>query len=220
VKLASTKRPRIAHHGAMPRWLSPGWALQRRRGRRGGLLRLFLVLVLLFGLAFLAGRLDPLPPPLAGTAHTADGDSLRLGADRVRLIGIDAPELDQVCWHTDGSEWPCGRVARDRLALALAGATIACAPRGVDKYGRTLARCDVDGIDLGAIMVEEGLAIAESDYVAEQLSARAAGKGIWSGRFTNPREWRKEGPSGDPGSGLFDTIWTWFRELTGARALR
>lgn len=204
----------------MPRWVSPGWALQRRRGRGGGLLGLVVVLALLVGLALAAAWLDPLPPRFTGTARASDGDSLRVGADRVRLIGIDAPELDQVCWLKDGREWPCGRTARDRLAAALAGGMVACAPHGVDKYGRTLARCESGGKDLGAIMVAEGLALSKPDYLAEQLAARAAGRGIWGGRFINPREWRDEGPADDPGSGLFDTIWTWFRELTGARALR
>ena len=210
----------MVRSGAMPRWLSPGWALRRRPGRRGSLLGLVLVLLALVGLAYIVAWLDPLPPPLTGTALAADGDSLRMGAERVRLIGIDAPELDQVCWREDGSEWPCGRAARDRLAAALIAAVVACMPTGVDKYGRTLARCDADGKDLGATMVREGFAVADSDYLAEQLTARAAGRGIWGGRFTNPREWRKDGPSDDPGIGIFDTIWTLFRELTGARALR
>lgn len=204
----------------MPPWLSPGWALRGTRRRRGSIAGLLIVFALLFGGTLVAAHLDPLPPRFVGVARAADGDSLRLGGDRVRLIGIDAPELDQVCWREDGSEWSCGRAARDHLAAALTGATISCVPQGEDKYGRTLARCDADGRDLGAMMVSDGLALADSDYLAEQLSARARGKGIWSGRFTNPREWRKDGPVTDPGNGIFDTIWTWFRELTGARALR
>lgn len=204
----------------MPSWLSPGWALRGRRQRRGSILGLLVVLALLFALTLVAAHLDPLPPRLVGMARAADGDSLRLGEKRVRLIGIDAPELDQACWRDDGSEWACGRVARDHLAAILMGATISCTPQGEDKYGRTLANCEADGRDLGAIMVSDGLAVADSDYLAEQLSARASGKGIWAGRFTNPREWRKDGPPGDPGNGIFDAIWTWFRELTGARALR
>jgi endonuclease YncB( thermonuclease family) len=204
----------------MPRWVSPGWALRSGRGSWARFRGLVVVLLALFALAFVAARLDPLPPPLTGPARAADGDSLRIGTDRVRLLGIDAPELDQVCWRKDGSEWPCGRAARDRLASALAGGAVSCTPKGVDKYGRTLALCTAGGADLGATLVAEGLALSSPGYAGEQLAARSEGRGIWGGRFKNPREWREEGPSGDPGSGIFDTIWTWFRELTGARALR
>ena len=203
----------------MPRWLRPGHALGRssRLVRRTGRL---LLLLALFGLAaILAARLDPLPPPVAGTARASDGDSLWLGSDRVRLTGFDAPELDQVCWRPDGSEWPCGRAARDQMARLLSRGAVACRPEGEDRFGRVLARCTVDGADIGETIVSAGLAVATDAYGREEAEARAAKRGIWNGRFTPPREWRDEGPAADPGPGPLERLWTWFRELTGARAL-
>ena len=41
-----------------------------------------------------------------------DGDTLRFGAERVRLWGIDAPELSEDCTRADRSEWSCGKAAR------------------------------------------------------------------------------------------------------------
>ena len=35
--------------------------------------------------------------PLHGTATVVDGDTLDLGPSRIRLFGIDAPELAQTC---------------------------------------------------------------------------------------------------------------------------
>ena len=74
--------------------------------------------------------------------------------------------------------------------------------------------------DLGAHMVTRGLALATEDYGAEEASARRDRLGLWQGRFVDPKTWRDEGPSGDPGPGLLEAVWTWFRELTGARTLR
>ena len=68
-------------------------------GRRPGFLpRLPLVpiaLLLLGTVAFGFMQLQPSAAPLRGRAQAIDGDTLRLGYLRVRLLGLDAPELDQ-----------------------------------------------------------------------------------------------------------------------------
>jgi len=170
--------------------------------------------------ALVAARLDPFPARFSGQARASDGDSLWVGSDRIRLTGLDAPELDQICWRPDGGEWPCGRAARDEMARLLAAGAIDCRPEGEDRFGRTLARCEVAGRDIGGAMVTAGLAIATDAYGREQEAARKARRGIWDGRFTAPRTWRDDGPSDDPGPGVTEQFWTWFRELTGARTLR
>lgn len=178
-------------------------------------------LVLLFGgAAYIAARLDPLPPRFSGIAQAADGDSLRLRGDRIRLKGIDAPELDQICWDMAGQGWPCGRAARASLEVLLGQGPADCQPLGEDKYGRTLAICAVGGQDLGATLVAEGMAIAYGDYDAEEAEARSADRGIWRGRFVDPRQWRDQGPIPAPEPSPFELVWNWFRELTGATTLR
>lgn len=203
----------------MPSWLSSGHALRRSRGLRLGWSGLA-VLAVILAAAFVAARLDPLPPPFTGEARASDGDSLWVGDRRVRILGIDAPELDQVCWRADGAEWPCGRDARALLAELLAAGPVACEPHGQDRFGRTLARCSAGAADVGAWLVESGLAIAREGYDREQRAAQREKRGLWSGRFLDPREWRDDGPADDPGPSMFETIWRWFRELTGATTLR
>jgi endonuclease YncB( thermonuclease family) len=203
----------------MPHWATPGHAL-RRRGPVRRLLRALLVVLLFAGAAFVAARLDPLPPRFSGTAQAADGDSLRLQGDRIRLLGIDAPELDQLCTAADGSAWRCGEAARQRLASLVAGTAVSCQPEGQDKYGRTLATCEAGGRDIGAALVAEGLAISSPGYTAEQSRARTARLGIWAGEFVPPRQWRDGDVADEAGSGPLETVWIWFRELTGARTLR
>lgn len=177
--------------------------------------------MLLFGGgAYLAARLDPLPPRFSGMALAVDGDSLRLRGDRIRLLGIDAPEREQICWEVDGGEWPCGRAAYQRLSDIVASAETICQPEGIDRYGRTLATCTVADRDVAAVLVAEGMAVASGDYEREETSARSARSGLWRGRFVEPRKWRDQGPMGAPEPGLIEAVWDWFRELTGATTLR
>jgi endonuclease YncB( thermonuclease family) len=207
----------------------PVWAGGRRRSLaalrpRGWGLRgipgLLAAILLFGGAAYLAARLDPLPPRFSGMAQAADGDSLRLRGDRIRLLGIDAPERDQICWEPDGGEWPCGGTAHQRLADLVAAAETICQPAGNDRYGRTLATCSVSGRDVAATLVAEGLAIARGDYEREENAARSTKSGLWRGRFVDPRQWRDEGPVDAPEPGLLELLWNGFRELTGARTLR
>lgn len=50
-----------------------------------------------------------------GTAGVADGDTLDIGAARVRLHGIDAAEAGQKCERPDGRAWRCDEAATDLL---------------------------------------------------------------------------------------------------------
>lgn len=58
---------------------------------------------------------------LSGMPRIVDGDTLAIGATKVRLEGIDAPETDQVCLNASGVHWACGIDARDQLAAHIAG---------------------------------------------------------------------------------------------------
>ncbi len=93
---------------------------------------------------------------LAGFARVIDGDTIAIDGTRIRLEGIDAPETGQTCKRKWLGSWPCGAGATDALQRLLQGRTVSCDPRGLDKYGRTLAICFVDGHDINAGMVREG----------------------------------------------------------------
>jgi endonuclease YncB( thermonuclease family) len=131
---------------------------------------------------------------ISGAARIIDGDTLAIGDIKIRLEGIDAPETDQVCLNADAAKWACGVVARDRLIAHVDGQPIKCEPMGTDRYGRTLAVCSVAGDDLNAWMVREGWALAfirySTAYVKEENKARTAQRGLWSGAFVAPWDWR------------------------------
>lgn len=129
---------------------------------------------------------------MTATARASDGDSLHLGGDRVRLLGLDAPELAQMCRDEKGADWPCGRAARDAMAALLRQGQLTCHPEGRDRFERMLAHCSVAGADIGARLVADGWAVATDNYHGEEQAARRARKGIWRGGFELPRDWRRE----------------------------
>lgn len=127
----------------------------------------------------------------------SDGDSLRSGKLRIRLFGIDAPELKQQCQDQNGSAWACGLAARKQLENLLdADEMLHCILRDVDRYGRLVMQCFLGTIDIGAAMVRSGHALAyryfSQLYAAEEQHASSARNGVWRGSFQPPWEWRQQ----------------------------
>ncbi|QIB32876.1 thermonuclease family protein [Ancylobacter pratisalsi] len=157
-------------------------------------------LLLAAGLVVLALLVQRLVPPLTGEVRVADGDSLEIDGTRVRIEGIDAPELHQSCGEA-GARWPCGLRARAALeavigeALAQQGGAVTCRPVDEDRYGRSVAVCEAGERDIGAVLVGQGWAVATGlSYAGEERAARAARAGIWAGPFEMPADWRGRHP--------------------------
>lgn len=108
----------------------------------------------------------------ACVAHVSDGDTIRLcNGERVRLVGIDAPERagSERCSARSrarlaGSRNPswCDHAKAERSKAALerfiATGTVRVERRGQDVYGRTLARVTVNGQDAGEWLISKKLA--------------------------------------------------------------
>jgi len=134
--------------------------------------------------------------PISARASVIDGDTLRVGGERIRLLGIDAPELSQTCRDEAGREWLCGREARDRLNALVGQGEVNCATNSLDRYGRALATCSAGPVaDVGASLVREGYAVdygrGPINYRSAEAEARAARRGIWRGEFERPQDWRE-----------------------------
>src|SRR5450759_3304181 len=131
---------------------------------------------------------------LSGVPRVVDGDTLAIGATKVRLEGIDAPETDQVCLNANGDHRACGIDARDQLVAHIAAREIKCISHGTDAYRRTLAICYLADEDLNGWMVQQGWALAyvkySSAYRQVEEDARANQRGIWQGAFIAPWDWR------------------------------
>jgi endonuclease YncB( thermonuclease family) len=148
-------------------------------------------LALLLVLAALPAAADP-----AGTLRVIDGDTFDVGGVTVRLFGADAPERDQTCITASGADYPCGDWATAQTAALFDGARVTCETLDIDRHGRIVARCFDGGQDIAAILVGQGIALAYRDYswdydLAEK-SAQVAGRGLWSGSFELPSDWRAD----------------------------
>jgi endonuclease YncB( thermonuclease family) len=144
-------------------------------------------------LVFLAALL---PPPVCaetveGAARVVDGDTIEIREQRIRMWGIDAPELAQRCTE-DGHLYPCGLDASQALRKRIGRKPVSCVRRDTDRYGRMVALCRADGIDLSRWMVQQGQAIAfrrySLDYVEDEDRAREARVGLWAGEFQDPSD--------------------------------
>ena len=131
---------------------------------------------------------------IVGKAWVIDGDTIDISGTRIRLLGIDAPESAQSCTDGNKRSWLCGRAATRELKALIAGRQLACEPSGLDRYRRVLAVCALpDGTDVNAWMVRQGWALAygySTPYRSEEAEAQAAKRGIWTGTFMAPWDWR------------------------------
>lgn len=125
---------------------------------------------------------------IVGLALILDGDSLVLSNQRVRLHGIDAPEMSQTCSGT-----PCGERAKFVLQT-LSDGKIRCVPTGEKSYNRLIAKCYRGNIDLSREMVRHGWAVAyrrySLDYASDEEYAREGKLGIWKTNFILPEVYR------------------------------
>lgn len=87
---------------------------------------------------------------LDGPAYVTDGDTITIQKTKIRLFGIDAPEIDH----------PYGKKAKWALVRLCKGHKITAEITDEDDYGRCVAKCYLpDGRDISAELVKQGLAL-------------------------------------------------------------
>jgi len=133
------------------------------------------------------------------TLQVIDGDTLRLQSHdghihRIRLSGIDAPELGQ----------PYGEEAKRHLEALSLGQTLKAECYKRDRHRRQVCRVSLGGRDLALAQLQAGLAWWFTRYAAEQAEgerlayaaaerrAAQAGLGLWRQPApTPPWQWRR-----------------------------
>lgn len=175
-----------------------------------------LLLAVVFLGALIAAKLDDVASVrLDGPFVAIDGDTLAMGAERLRLEGLDAPEVRQVCQDGSGVDWPCGAEAQAALERLTSAASTVCSGSSRDRYDRLLVRCRDGALDINAQMVRIGLAIAAGDYGSEEGAARQGSQGLWAGSFERPRDWRvRHGVMDDPAAA--EGLLAWLKGLFGS----
>ena len=123
-----------------------------------------------------------------------DGDTIRIGDERIRFSGIDAPEIKQICIYQE-IEFKCGEYSKNLLIEKISNQQVNCIREGKDQYGRTLAECFVGKESLSSYLVREGYAFAYRKYsnkfILDEEYAQSKGNGMWSMDFMFPWDFRK-----------------------------
>jgi endonuclease YncB( thermonuclease family) len=153
------------------------------------MLRLVLTLLLL-----------TLPSPahadITGKPRIVDGDTLHINQTKIRLHGIDAPEMKQTCRTSEGKEQLCGQLAKQALEKLVRGQDVTCKGDTRDRYKRLITVCYVGPFNLNEQMVTDGWAMAyrkySKDYVRAETFAKSRREGMWGGEFVPPWEWRRK----------------------------
>lgn len=136
---------------------------------------------------------EPSVTAIAGVPWIIDGDTLDIHGTRIRLFGIDAPEIAQTC-ERNARAWRCGETAKWALIRFVAHRPVRCEARDTDRYGRAIAVCFLGRTDINRWMVMQGWAVAythySSAYAGAEQDARTHHRGIWTSRFEQPWKWR------------------------------
>ena len=144
---------------------------------------------------------------IEGIGDASDGDTIIVGNSKIRLVGIDAPELAQVCKIYAGNAYPCGQKAKATLQKLLSKGSLYCQTRGTDDFNRALAECWILGkggsiTNVNEVMVMAGMAFAftkfSEEYTALEALAARQKAGLWAGKFEFPwayRERQKPAPA-------------------------
>ena len=155
---------------------------------------------------FLIFTSNILAEEIIGKPKIIDGDTIHIAKYKIRLEGIDAPEMRQKCKReklkisstigfTFYEDYYCGKVSKENLEAKVDGSKIKCISSSKDKYKRYLAKCFKDKLNLNQWMVRSGNAVAyrrySKEYIPDENFAKQNKLGLWKGKFLNPEKWRK-----------------------------
>lgn len=159
-----------------------------------------LVVAIILGAAFYLLTEDtrvhfdrPKEHELSGYAHLIDGDSIIVESVEMRLIGMDAVELHQLCGSAN-EEYRCGVEAKNHLEHIIDGGIVRCRWAQTDIYHRALATCYKGDVVINRQMVLDGYAVSFNDFPSEEKLAKQQKRGIWRSPFQRPAKWRRQHP--------------------------
>ncbi|MDP3898354.1 MAG: hypothetical protein Q8Q62_16925 [Mesorhizobium sp.] len=113
-------------------------------------------------------------PANAATVEVTDGDSLIYDGVKAEIWGIIAPSRAETCTTMAGINWACGERVFAALSALAADETFACIQKEPG-----FVTCQAGGLDVGLLLVREGLARARQDYAGIEARAKEARVGIW-----------------------------------------
>ena len=140
---------------------------------------------------------------IIGIPKVVDGDTIYINSYKIRLEGIDAPEIKQKCkkiylnimFLNFQKNYYCGVISKKKITKKINNKSVKCILSGKDRYKRYLGKCFLKKTNLNRWMVRNGYALAyrkySKMYVFDENSAKEEKLGIWRGSFIKPEKWRK-----------------------------
>jgi endonuclease YncB( thermonuclease family) len=172
------------------------------------LLTAAIVLMALTMAAVLKGETGPLaaasaassaPRVITGRPRVVDAGTIEMHSTRIRLYGIDAPDVTQLCQTSRGLPYRCGKRAALALADKIEGRTTSCQQKAAEGDHSIVAVCWMAAENMNAWMVLVGWAVARrpvsADYIPHEETAKKLKRGLWAGTFVMPGEWRRKSRS-------------------------
>ncbi len=138
-----------------------------------------------------------------GYPKVVDGDTIYIKNYKIRLEGIDAPEMQQTCrkpflqiaFFNFQKDYYCGKISKQKLSKKIGKQKIKCILNGKDRYKRFLAKCFKGKTNINRWMVRRGYAVAykkySKQYILDENLAKEEKLGLWEGSFLSPEKWRK-----------------------------
>tara|TARA_B100000965_G_scaffold130461_1_gene108754 strand:+ start:1050 stop:1541 length:492 start_codon:yes stop_codon:yes gene_type:complete len=148
---------------------------------------LFFIFLLLINFSISESKSPPI--------KVIDGDTIKIGEEKIRFTGIDAPEINQTC-ISENKEIACGEISKHLIENKINNYEVNCISEGKDRYNRTLAECFVNNVSLSRYLVREGYAFAYRKYskkfIKDEEYAKEKKNGMWNMNFLFPWEYRKQ----------------------------
>ena len=131
---------------------------------------------------------------IKGQANVIKGNMIEIEEQKIQLYGIDAPELEQLC-YVKGQPWQCGLTAKQKLANKIVDKSLTCRIKEQENEQIPLAECFIGRQNLNAWLVEQGWAIADRQtsrsFISHEILAQRNHKGIYGSQFLKPSLWRE-----------------------------
>lgn len=133
-------------------------------------------------------------PVIRGSARVISGNMLNFDGHNLVLYGVDAPDIKQTCADRSGRSYRCGQRAASWLRDWILDSQIECRVMQQDPRGNMVGVCSYGPYDLGAAIVNAGWALSFNKYTniyyPYELQAKENRRGLWSGTFYKPSDWR------------------------------
>lgn len=133
-------------------------------------------------------------PKISGSISVISAHIFYIGGRYIRLYGVDAPDVDQICSDSGGRTYNCGEEAASWIRGWIDTNPIDCYILKVEPKGKDLATCVWGDYDIGAALVGAGWGVANTKetqiYKPYEVKAQNQSSGLWQGTFYSPEDWR------------------------------